>query len=97
MLGTRGAVLHHSAETVLCFRIHVLFVFVSFFLKYQQHLADVTLVNDDQKTCYAVERASCAFSNLSCYYFQLLIMPKAPFSRGQRSCVYEGRRNINTN
>ena len=26
VLGTRGAVLHHSAETVLCFRIHVLFV-----------------------------------------------------------------------
>ena len=23
-LGTRGTVLHHSAETVLCFRIHVL-------------------------------------------------------------------------
>ena len=29
LIGTRGAVLHHSAETVLCFRIHVLFVFPS--------------------------------------------------------------------
>ena len=27
-LGTQGAVLHHSAETVLCFRIHILFLFV---------------------------------------------------------------------
>ena len=25
-LGTRGAVLHRSAETVLCFRVHILFV-----------------------------------------------------------------------
>ena len=25
ILGTRGAVLHHSAETVLCFRNHVFF------------------------------------------------------------------------
>ena len=26
-LGTRGAVLHHSAETVLCFRFHFMFFF----------------------------------------------------------------------
>ena len=32
MLGTRGAVLHHSAETVLCFRIHVLVLFPCFLL-----------------------------------------------------------------
>ena len=29
LLGTRGAVLHPSAETVLCFRIHVLCFFSS--------------------------------------------------------------------
>ena len=29
LIGTRGAVLHHSAETVLCFRIHVLCFFSS--------------------------------------------------------------------
>ena len=32
LLGTRGAVLHHSAETVLCFRIHVLVLFPCFLL-----------------------------------------------------------------
>ena len=41
LLGIRGAVLHHSAETVLYFRIHVLCVsFFSFFFfsKYQQRV-----------------------------------------------------------
>ena len=33
LLGTRGAVLHHSAETGLCFRIHVFVLFPCFLLK----------------------------------------------------------------
>ena len=41
ILGTRGAVLHHSAETVLCFRIHV-FSF-SFFSKSQQRVKSTCL------------------------------------------------------
>ena len=46
LLGTRGAVLHHSARTVLCFRIHVsLFpcFLVSSFSKYKQRVKTTCL------------------------------------------------------
>ena len=58
MLGTWGAVLHHSAEMVLCFRIHV---FSSLFPPSQ------SLSSGQRRPAYGVERAPCAFSNILVY------------------------------
>ena len=55
VLGTRGAVLHHSAETVLCFRIHVVSLFPQ------------SISSGQRRPAYGVERAPCAVHNISCY------------------------------
>ena len=55
-LGTRGAVLHHSAETVLCFRNHIFFP--------SPPSPPQSLSSGQRRPAYGVERAPCAFSNI---------------------------------
>ena len=67
LLGTRGAVLHHSAETVLCFRNQVVLLSCLVALSKYQSL--------ERKPAYGVERAPCAFHNHFCLQF----WPYLPF------------------
>ena len=56
-LGTRGAVLHHSAETVLCFRIHFLLC------------SSQSISSGEREPAYGVEREAIQKKNV--YIFGL--------------------------
>ena len=66
VLGTRGAVLHHNAETVLCFRNQV--VLLSCLVVLSCCLVALSKYQSlERKPAYGVERAPCAFHNHSCF------------------------------
>ena len=72
LLGTRGAVLHHSAETVLCFRNQVVVVLSCLVVLSCCCLVLSEYQSSERKPAYGVERAPCAFHNHSCLLFCFL-------------------------
>ena len=60
-LGTGGAVLHHSAQTVLCFKNRFVVSF-SFFSKYQQQLKTTCLWCRTGPVCFTIDVSRCSAS-----------------------------------
>ena len=72
--GTRGAVLHHSAETVLClglFSFSQSIILSSKFFVFLNKSFSQSISSKEREPSYGVERALCAFRNH--YLFFILL------------------------